>query len=117
MPHQVRIAAGNFRNYDLRAGTGASAGDFLADPNVWRALADLLLIGVFGGFYIVPLYALIQHRTEARYRSRVIAANNVLNALFMVGAALLALLIAADRTLGRHAVSARRGCEPSELMI
>ncbi len=71
---------------------------FLAEPAAWRVIADLLLIGVFGGFYIVPLYALIQHRTEPRYRSRVIAANNILNALFMVAAA--ALAVAALKGLG-----------------
>ncbi len=65
--------------------------EFLGDPSHWRLLADLMLIGVFGGFYIVPLYALIQIRSEASHRSRIIAGNNILNALFMVGAALLAI--------------------------
>ena len=54
-------------------------------------LADLLLIGIFGGFYIVPLYALIQTRSQASHRSRIIAGNNILNALFMVVAAILAV--------------------------
>jgi 1-acyl-sn-glycerol-3-phosphate acyltransferase len=58
-----------------------------------RILADLALIGVFGGFFIVPLYALIQHRSNARQRSRVIAGNNILNALFMVLAAGLAVAL------------------------
>ena len=53
----------------------------------WRVLADLFLIGVFGGFYIVPLYALVQSRSEPTHRSRIIAANNVLNALLIVAAA------------------------------
>ena len=65
--------------------------DFLADAAHWRVLIDLVLIGVFGGFYIVPLYALIQTRSEKSHRSRVIAGNNILNALFMVVAALLAI--------------------------
>jgi len=52
-----------------------------------------VLIGVFGGFYIVPLYALIQERSEPSHRSRIIAANNILNALFMVVAALAAILL------------------------
>src|SRR6267142_1427885 len=68
---------------------GASA--FLRAAAHWRILADLALIGVFGGFYIVPLYALVQTRSEASHRSRVIAANNVLNALFVVAAALTAI--------------------------
>lgn len=50
----------------------------------WRLLADIALIGLFGGFYIVPLYVLIQTRSEKSHQSRVIAANNIMNALFMV---------------------------------
>ncbi|MFM9967330.1 MAG: MFS transporter [Burkholderiales bacterium] len=73
---------------------------FLADPGHWRLLADLTLIGVFGGFYIVPLYALIQARSDPSHRSRIIAGNNILNALFMVAAALLAItLFAAGLTI------------------
>ncbi|MBD9417256.1 MFS transporter [Pseudomonas sp. PDM16] len=58
----------------------------------WWVLASILGLGVFGGFYIVPLYALIQSRTEEHERARVIAANNILNALFMVAAALVSIL-------------------------
>lgn len=50
----------------------------------WHLLADLALIGFSGGLYIVPLYALIQTRAEKSHQSRVIAANNILNAMFMV---------------------------------
>lgn len=53
----------------------------------------LFMIGVFGGFYTVPLYALIQKRTEPEHRSRVIAANNMLNALFMVLSAVFAIAL------------------------
>jgi len=66
--------------------------DFLLAPAHWRLLADLVLIGVFGGFYIVPLYALIQTRSEKTHQSRVIAGNNILNAAFMVVAALFAIV-------------------------
>lgn len=52
-----------------------------------RVLADLFLVGVFGGLYIVPLYALIQSRADRAKQSRIIAANNVLNAAFMVASA------------------------------
>lgn len=64
--------------------------DFLSilrQPAHWRGLADIMLLGLFGGFYIVPLYALIQTRSEKSHQSRVIAANNILNALFMVASA------------------------------
>jgi 1-acyl-sn-glycerol-3-phosphate acyltransferase len=71
-------------------------GEFLRQAGHWRILSDLLMIGLFGGFYIVPLYALIQNRSEASHRSRVIAGNNILNALFMVGAAVLAIVLFAS---------------------
>ena len=64
---------------------------FVRDAGHWRILADLFLIGLFGGFYIVPLYALIQIRSEPSHRSRIIAGNNILNALFMVAAAGIAI--------------------------
>lgn len=59
----------------------------------WRLLADIALIGFFGGLYIVPLYAFIQTRAEKSHQSRVIAANNILNALFMVVSAIFSVLI------------------------
>ena len=59
----------------------------------WRLLMDIALIGLFGGVYIVPLYALIQSRAQKTHQSRVIAANNILNALFMVISAVFAMLI------------------------
>ena len=73
----------------------ATAG-FLAEPGSWRVLADVALIGVFGGLYIVPLYALVQRRTPADVMSRVISANNIWNALFMVVAAGFAALLLAQ---------------------
>ncbi len=72
---------------------GLTALEFLSGGQNWRIIADLLLIGVFGGFYIVPLYALIQSRSEPAHLSRVIAGLNILNALFMVVAAVMAMLI------------------------
>ncbi|MBX3648320.1 MAG: MFS transporter [Rhodocyclaceae bacterium] len=73
---------------------------FVQDAGHWRILGDLFLIGLFGGFYIVPLYALIQIRSEPSHRSRIIAGNNILNALFMVTAAGIAIgLFAAGLTI------------------
>ncbi|MGQ0594240.1 MAG: MFS transporter [Gammaproteobacteria bacterium] len=66
---------------------------FLCADGAVRVVADLVLIGVFGGFFIVPLYALIQLRSEPSHRSRIIAGNNILNALFMVGSALFAIVL------------------------
>lgn len=64
--------------------------EFLARQENRRVVYDLLLIGLFGGFYIVPLYALVQARSAPDHRSRIIAGNNILNALFMVASALMA---------------------------
>lgn len=58
-----------------------------------RILVDIFLIGIAGGIYIVPLYALIQTRAEKSHQSRVIAANNILNALFMVVSAVFSLVL------------------------
>lgn len=70
-----------------------TAGEFLARPGSWRVLFDLALLGAFGGFYIVPLYAMIQQRAERSQLSRIIAANNIINALFMVAAAIMAIVL------------------------
>lgn len=74
---------------------GAVPHDWLAllgHGQAWLILGDILGIGLFGGFYIVPLYALIQARTAENERARVIAANNILNALFMVVSAVVSIL-------------------------
>ena len=65
----------------------------LGQGQTWWVLLDILGLGIFGGFYIVPLYALIQSRTAADQRARVIAANNILNALFMVVSAILSIVL------------------------
>lgn len=71
----------------------ASLSAFLHNYHNWWILLNIALLGTFGGFYIVPLYALIQHRSEETHRSRIIAANNILNALFMVIAAVYAIVL------------------------
>jgi 1-acyl-sn-glycerol-3-phosphate acyltransferase len=66
---------------------------FLAQQGSLRILFDVVMIGVFGGFYIVPLFALIQTRCDRKHVSRTIAGMNILNALFMVVAALFAMAL------------------------
>ena len=63
---------------------------FAAQPAHWRVMADLLLLSLFAGLYSVPMYALIQMRSQPTHRARIIAANNILNALFMIASAVLA---------------------------
>lgn len=75
---------------------GVAAHDWLAllgMSQAWWIMASIVGLGVFGGFYIVPLYALIQARTAEGERARVIAANNILNALFMVVSALITIVL------------------------
>ncbi len=58
--------------------------EFLSTFAGWRIAFDLLALAVCAGIYIVPLYAIMQHRSDERYLARIIAANNVMNACFMV---------------------------------
>ena len=64
-----------------------SALAFVTAPGSWRIVMDFVLVGVFAGFYIVPLFALVQSRAPKSELSRVIAGNNIINALFIVAAA------------------------------
>ena len=63
---------------------------FVAQPGHWRVLADLALLALSAGIYSVPMYALIQLRSPVTHRARTIAANNILNAVFMIVASLWA---------------------------
>lgn len=65
---------------------------FLSMTSGLRILADLLFIGLFGGLFIVPIYAMIQRNTDGKTRARVLSVNNILNALFMVSGSLLGML-------------------------
>lgn len=66
---------------------------FLAHGAGWRILVDLFLLSICGGIYVVPLYAILQYASEEQHRSRVIASNNIFNALFMVIAAIATSLM------------------------
>jgi 1-acyl-sn-glycerol-3-phosphate acyltransferase len=63
---------------------------FMAQPAHWRVMLDLALLSLFAGLYSVPMYALIQLRSQSTHRARIIAANNILNALFMIVSSVLA---------------------------
>lgn len=71
----------------------ATIGEFLGRPGSVRIWFDLVMIGAFGGFYSVPLYALIQKRSKRQHLSRIIAANNIINSFLMVGAAALSMIL------------------------
>ncbi|MCO7224691.1 MFS transporter [Pleionea sp. CnH1-48] len=67
--------------------------EFFQHAHNWRVFIDSILIGVFGGFFIVPLYALIQTRCDPLHISRTIAGNNIMNALFMVMSGIMAITL------------------------
>ncbi|MGC3962623.1 MAG: MFS transporter [Rhodocyclaceae bacterium] len=72
------------------AAHAVTLGSFVAQPSSWHIIFALVMLGVSGGFFTVPLYAMIQERSAPALRSRIVAANNVINAGFMVVSALLA---------------------------
>jgi 1-acyl-sn-glycerol-3-phosphate acyltransferase len=79
-------------NYGLAA--------FIAQAGHWRVMLDLALLSLFAGLYSVPMYALIQLRAQPTHRARIIAANNILNALFMiVSAVIVGVLLKLDFTI------------------
>jgi 1-acyl-sn-glycerol-3-phosphate acyltransferase len=87
-----------FASHALQPGpslVGATA--FVADAANrfahWHVMADLFLLAMFGGLYSVPLYAMIQSRSAPTHRARIIAANNILNSLFMIVSSLMAIAL------------------------
>ena len=79
-----------FSSHTLAPSALMGVSDFLAQSVHWRVMADLLFMSLFTGLFSVPMYALIQQRSQVTHRARIIAANNILNALFMVVSAVLA---------------------------
>jgi len=89
-----------FASRALPAAPVMSLTAFMAQPAHWRVMMDLALLSLFAGLYSVPMYALIQLRSQATHRARIIAANNILNAVFMIVSAILAgALLKADFTI------------------
>lgn len=78
-----------FASRALPASELYTVGAFLAQTAHWRVMADLFLLSLFAGLYSVPMYALIQLRSVPTHRARIIAANNILNALFMIASSLI----------------------------
>jgi len=79
-----------FASRGLPPADGLRLAAFIAQPAHWRVMADLALLSLFAGLYSVPMYALIQMRSQPTHRARIIAANNILNALFMIASSVIA---------------------------
>ena len=104
----ISVFTWDFGHAAASAGHLENVGAVLASATGWRMLVDLLLLAVSGGLYSVPLYAIMQEGAEPAFRARVIASNNVVNAVFMVaGAGVVGGLAAAGVTPpGALAISA-----------
>ena len=78
-----------FASHALPAASSLGLAEFIHQSAHWRLMADLALLALFAGLFSVPMYSLIQMRSKPSHRARIIAANNILNALFMIASALL----------------------------
>ncbi|SEW27682.1 MFS transporter [Luteibacter sp. 329MFSha] len=72
-----------FARPGVAAGAGLGWTAFAAAPGAWRVMLDLTMIGAFAGFYVVPLFAFVQSRAPRERLSRIIAGNNIVNALLI----------------------------------
>jgi len=89
-----------FASRGLAPAASLTLSQFLGMPAHWRVMADLALLSFFAGLYSVPMYALIQLRAQPTHRARIIAANNILNAIFMIASSVIAgLLLKAGATI------------------
>jgi acyl-[acyl-carrier-protein]-phospholipid O-acyltransferase/long-chain-fatty-acid--[acyl-carrier-protein] ligase len=91
----ISLFCWDFASAAASAGHIATASAVLASFAGWRMIVNLFLLAVCGGVFSVPLYAIIQDRAPPSERSRMIAANNIVNALFMVAGAAAAAALAA----------------------
>lgn len=71
--------------------TPLELGVFMSMKEAWFVLGSLFFLSVFGGFFTVPLYAMIQSRSNPEIRSRTIASNNIINAFFMIFSAVFSI--------------------------
>jgi len=99
-----------FASRGLPAVPAQTVSAFLANHAHWRVLADLFMLSASAGLYSVPMYALIQLRAPASHRARIIAANNILNAIFMIASsvivgALLAMGLTVPQVFGLTALA------------
>ena len=77
----------------VASGELLTVSEFVSQAAAWKIIADFLLLGAFGGLYIVPVFTMVQKRAEPAHMSRIIAAGAILSAMFMVLSAVFGLLI------------------------
>ncbi len=101
----VSLFTADFANTAIHAGHMADIAAVMGAAQGWHMMGDLLVLAIFGGAYSVPLYVLMQERAEPSHRSRMIASNNVMNAV--------ASVIAAGLTAGFYSV----GLTGAEILV
>lgn len=84
------LALGHMDTYH---GTLVPISQFLTQLGNWRSVVDVTLLGLFGGFFTVPLYTWLQTSSSDTFRSQAIAANNIINGFYMVGSVILSVLL------------------------
>lgn len=89
----IGIAGLDFALQPAISGEMLGLGVLASNGVFWHMMLDLALIGVGGGLYIVPLYTLVQLASHEEHRARMIAANNLLNSLFMIAAAVFGIVV------------------------
>ena len=80
-------------NGGVSSGALLTAWDYASSPASWRVLADLFVIAVCGGIFVVPLYAIVQKNTETAHLARLIAGMNIMNALFMAASSIAGVVL------------------------
>ena len=80
-------------NINVTNETLLGIGDLFGMSGSWRVFADLFFLGFSGGLYIVPLYASMQAYSPKSHRARIVGANNIFNAIFMVTSAIFSIVI------------------------
>lgn len=88
-----------FSAYDLHTNHVLSLHEFLFLPRNWHLVAGLFLLSMSAGLYSVPLYVLIQQKTPKTHSSRMIASNNIMNAIFLVASSIVTGLLIAYSTI------------------
>lgn len=87
------FATGHAASHVVEGAAAVTAGSFAATAGGLRVMADLFLIAVCGGMFVVPLYAMVQQRAQGSMLARTIAGLNVMNSLFMVVSAIVCVVL------------------------
>ncbi len=93
----------SYELYSANTASGLSAVynymEFLKLEGTWKILLNMVMIGVSGGLFTVPLYAQIQHKGDKQHISRIIAGLNIINALFVLLSGIFSIAVLMNFTI------------------